>query len=180
MLVAKQVADLITWGRVGIALLLPWLGWTYGPAALPLAVWLMLLDWTGDSVDGTLARRSRHRYRTWIGDHDLEVDIAVSLGLLFYLTAAGWVTWKVTTLYLILWAFIFWTFGYRRVLGELIQAPIYGHFTLTALREAPTVGWLLPAWMATAIVLTWPRFPEEKVKGFLQGMAQLFGRGEDL
>lgn len=178
MLVAKQVADLITWSRVLIGGLLTWLGLAYGREALPLAILLMLLDWTGDSVDGALARRSSRQYRTWIGDHDLEVDIFVSLGLLGYLVGSGWVRKSVALLYLGLWVLIFLVFGYQHVLGELIQAPIYGYFTWIALRNATPWGWALPLWMLTAIVVTWPRFPEEKVKGFLHEMAALFGRGK--
>jgi len=176
MFVAKQLADAVTWGRALIAVMLFWLGFSAGASGLPWAVALMLLAWTADSVDGALARRSSRRYHTWIGDHDLEVDILVALGLLGYLTLSGWVSPKQAGLYLALWALAFLFFGYVHVLGELVQAPIYGDFVWVAWRHAPSVGWLLPAWMVAAIVVTWPRFPEEKVKGFLQEMAEFLGR----
>lgn len=175
MFVAKQVADAVTWGRALIALVLLWLGGTAGAAGLPWAVVLMLLAWTADSVDGTLARHSSRRYHTWIGDHDLEVDILVALGLLGYLTLGGWVSPLVAGVYLALWALAFVIFGYVHVLGELVQAFIYADFLWVACRDAPAVGWLLPAWMALAIAITWPRFPEEKVKGFLREMAEFLG-----
>jgi len=44
-------------------------------------------------MDGPISRRSRVIYHTWIGDHDLQVDMAVSVGLLLYMLAAGYVSW---------------------------------------------------------------------------------------
>ncbi len=88
MIVAKQVADLITFGRLGIAIILVFLGIRHGQDALPLVIWLMLADWFGDFLDGNLARRSRRKYKTWIGEHDLQVDMSVATGLLLYLIAA--------------------------------------------------------------------------------------------
>ncbi len=170
MLAAKRLADAVTWGRALIGGWLVLLGWTQGASALPQGVVLMLLDWTADSIDGPLARLGPQPCHTWIGDHDLEVDILVSLGLLAFLTLSGWVPPGVAGLYLALWALVILGLGYRRVLGELIQAPIYAVFIWIALRERPQIGWLLPTWIVAAIGLTWPRFPEEKVKGFLREM----------
>ena len=82
MIVAKQVADVITSLRALIAVFLIWLGEVQGAAGLPTAVWAMVADWLGDAIDGPIARRSRIKYSTWIGDHDLEVDMTVSVGLL--------------------------------------------------------------------------------------------------
>ena len=91
MIVAKQVADLITSARVLIAVCLVGIGIVQGEAGLTLVAWMMIADWAGDMVDGRIARRSRAQYHTWIGDHDLEVDMTVSVGLLFYLFQAGFV-----------------------------------------------------------------------------------------
>ena len=92
LIVAKQVADFITTLRALLVVILPWLGLTQGKAGLPLAVWLMIADWTADSVDGSIARRSHPYHHTWIGDHDLEVDMLVSLGLLGYLVAGNFLS----------------------------------------------------------------------------------------
>ncbi len=51
----------------------------------------MIANWTGDLLDGRIARRSRMVDHTWIGDHDLEVDMAVSTGLLVYMQQSGFV-----------------------------------------------------------------------------------------
>ena len=171
MLVAKQVADLITSARLVIALCLVWIGVARGPAGLSLAAWLMILDWVGDMLDGRIARRSRVQYRTWIGDHDLEVDMTVSIGLLIYLLAAGYVGIWLAGAYLLVWALYFWRQGgIPHSEGMLLQAPIYAWFIWVALRGAPAAGWAIVIFLLLAVVATWPYFPGVMVPGFLNGL----------
>lgn len=171
MLVAKQVADLITSARGLIALCLVWVGIVRGAAGLSLAAWLMLSDWIGDMLDGRVARRSRVQYRTWIGDHDLEVDMTVSLGLLVYLLQARFVNPWLAGAYVLVWVVYFWQqHGIPHSLGMLFQAPIYGWFIWVALNKAPLAGWIIVTFLALAIVLTWPYFPKVMVPGFLAGL----------
>lgn len=174
MLVAKQVADIVTLSRGLLTLVLIWLGVTQREAALPLICWVMIADWTGDLVDGPMARRSQVQRQSWIGDHDLEIDIMVSFGLLVYLLAAGYVSLPIVAVYLLFWALIFWRWGVPRSLGMLIQAPIYGLFLWTAIRETPASGWWVMGWIAAVLVITWPKFPREVVPGFLHGMAAVW------
>jgi hypothetical protein len=173
MLVGKQVADLITFSRAMLAFLLVWLGVTHGDTSLALITILMILNWTGDALDGTLARRSSRKYHTWIGDHDLEVDMLVSFGLLFYLLAAGFVDIRVLLLYSLIGVLIFWRWGFHRSLGMVIQAPIYGWFIWVAIRDQPTVGIWVIVWLIAAVVITWPRFPQQVIPGFLTGMKEV-------
>lgn len=170
---AKRFADTTTAIRVVIALLLPWLGYVYGIKGLPAAVWLMLADWTGDAVDGAIARRNRPVCHTWLGDHDLQVDILVSAGLLGYLVGADFVSPHLAGLYVLVWALILWQWQTPRSLGMLGQAPIYGWFILTAVYTRPVVGGWLLLWVIGAMIITWPRFPQEVVPNFLQGMRNL-------
>jgi hypothetical protein len=174
MLIAKQFADLITVMRFAAAFILPWLGLTQGADGLPLAVWLMIADWTGDCLDGPLARRSRVYHHTWVGDHDLEVDMAVSGGLLVYLVLAGQVDARLAAVYLLIWGLIFWRWGVPKALGMLVQAPIYGGFIWVALRDASATGLWIVAWILAAIVVTWPKFPREVAPGFVAGMRQVW------
>ncbi|MBI4769897.1 MAG: hypothetical protein HY784_05640 [Chloroflexi bacterium] len=167
---AKPLADLITLARAALAFVLAWLGVAQGAGGLPAAVWLMIADWTGDVLDGTLARRSRRRYRSWIGEHDLEVDMLVALGLLAYMAAARLLDPRLAGLYLLLWALYFLRQGLVKSPGMLFQAPIYGWFLLFTLFRAPGLGLWLVAWIAAAIALTWPRFPDRIVPEFLAGM----------
>ena len=171
MLVAKQVADLITFGRGLLAFFLAGLGLLgAGRAALPLVAWLMLVDWCGDLVDGPIARRSRVYYHTWIGDHDLQIDMLVSTGLLVYLLGAGYVTWWVGVLYLLGWALFFLKQGVQPAPGMLFQAPTYFWFIWTAVRDARGMGILIILLIITLVIITWPKFPQVVVPGFLEGM----------
>jgi hypothetical protein len=171
MIVAKQVADVITTLRALIALLLIWLGETLGADGLPLAVWAMLADWVGDAVDGPIARRSRVKYDSWIGSHDLEVDMTVSVGLLAFLLLAGYIDMWVAVGYILVWGVGFWRYGgIPRSYGMLFQTPIYAWFIYIAIRDASGSAWLIPIFIVVVIVLTWPRFPETVIPGFLAGL----------
>jgi phosphatidylglycerophosphate synthase len=175
-MVAKQVADFITFCRSLLIIVFPWLALTQGERSLPWAAVLLAADWTGDSIDGTLARRSRVQYRTWIGEHDLEIDIAVSLGLLLYLLVSSYLRPLVGILYLLFWLLFFLRNGIPRSLGMLFQAPIYAWFIYVALVNYPTAGLGLVAWIVAALIVTWPKFLQEVVPGFLGGMSQFLSQ----
>jgi cardiolipin synthase len=172
----KQVADAITYSRLALALVLVGLGLAEGRGGLGLVACLMIADWTADCLDGAFARRSRVRAHTWIGDHDLAVDMAVSVGLLVYLLLAGLVDIRLACAYLVVWALLFRWWGMPPALGMLFQAPIYGWLIVSALILTPPAGGALVTWILAAIVSTWPRFPRQVVPGFLQGLQRLTHR----
>jgi phosphatidylglycerophosphate synthase len=176
MLVAKQVADIITFSRGVMAFILAGLGLLVGKDALPMAAGLMIADWCGDMLDGPIARRSRVYYHTWIGDHDLEVDMTVSVGLLIYMLTAGYISWWVGAIYVLGWVVLFLRFGLQRSPGMLFQAPIYAWFIWITLRGVTALGWLMILLILTAVIVTWPRFSKEVVPGFLEGMRKAFKR----
>ena len=176
MLVAKQIADVFTASRALIAFIFIWLGITQGEFALPLAVWLLIASWTTDLLDGPLARYSRVTYQTWIGDLDLQVDMAVSAGLLLYILFSGLIDAKIGLAYILLWLLIFLWMGIPRSMGMLVQAPIYGWFIWVSMRDIPEIGVWMLAWIAVAVILTWPRFFTEVVPGFLSGVSDIFNR----
>lgn len=171
MIVAKQVADVITGLRALVALFLIWLGDRYGAQGLPVAIWAMLADWVGDAIDGPIARRSRVKYQSWIGNHDLEIDMTVSIGLMIYLLQAGFISLWVAAGYILCWGVGFLRYGgIPRSFGMLFQTPIYAWFIYVALRDAPGTGWVILAFIAVVIILTWPRFPQTVIPGFLNGL----------
>jgi len=57
MLNAKQVADIVTLLRGLLGFGLVWLGLTEGSEGINKAVFIMFLTWTGDAIDGKIARR---------------------------------------------------------------------------------------------------------------------------
>jgi hypothetical protein len=134
---------------------------------------MLLACWCTDLFDGALARRSGLTGLTWIGGHDLEVDVLASLGVLIYLVGSGFLSPVYALAYLALWGIIFHRWGWRRDPAMLFQAPIYLWFLVVAMRHAPATGAWLIAWILAVVVVTWPRFPRQVVPGFLAGMRQV-------
>lgn len=174
----KQLADFLTWVRALLAPLLVWLGLAKGVEALPLVVILMILNWTIDSIDGPLARRNPIEHQTWIGERDLEIDMFISCGMLAYLFTAGFLSWQVAAIYLILWTIIFWRKGFLYILCVLFQLPIYGWFIFLTIREAPLFGLAMTAWTVVAITVTWPKFPKVIVPDLMNGLRDLWQKDQ--
>lgn len=171
---AKLVADLITAGRGLLGFVMIYLGFTQGAEALPIVAMLMLLDWTGDFVDGGIAKRSRHPRRTWIGSADIYVDLFMSICLGIYLITAGFVGFVLGFWYILGWILLIWRFGLDKNLLMLAQAPIYLWFILTALRVIPESGTWLVLWVLVALAINWRRFSRDIVPKFIDGMASLW------
>lgn len=172
----KFIADAITWTRVGIGAALIVLGLLTGPATLQWVAWLMLADWIGDALDGTFARRSKVKIHSWIGDHDLEVDIFVSLCLAFYLWQADFLGISYVAGYLFAWLLIFLIFGSHRSLGMFFQSPIYLFLIIQALDHAPLAGWSIILTVMTMVIVTWPKFPKQILPDFFAGVQDTFRR----
>lgn len=173
MPLGKQVADMLSSLRVCIAILLICVGVFVGVEALPIAAVLLLISWTSDSIDGPIARHSHFQSQTWIGDHDLEIDMSATLGLLIYMLAASYVEMWVGILYLLVWMLVFWRYGMLSGLGKAFQAPIYGWFIVIALRHAQPYGIALIGWILIALLITWPKFPESIIPDFLSGFKRI-------
>ena len=174
MIDARQFANLLTCSRLLIGLTLAGLGIARGAEALPLACWLLMVSWTSDSLDGGFARRSTRQAHTWIGDHDLEFDMIVAVGVFCFLAFGGYLPPWLIIAYPLVWALVFWRFGIYSALGKLFQAPIYGYLIVMALSHAPVTGGAMIAWIIGAVIVTWPRFPQEVIPSFLDGMGEVF------
>ena len=171
---AKLLADLITVVRAMAGMWIAWLGLTRNEEALPVVALVMILCWTGDFVDGTLAHRSRHPRHTWVGDRDVNVDAFVSLCLAVYMIGAGHFNLLVGGAYLFGWTIVFLFAGNDRNLLMLAQTPIYLTFTLIVLQISPERGYLMVAWVATALAINWRRFSADMVPKFIDHMRSLW------
>lgn len=178
MITAKHVADFVTLFRAFLGFSLVWLGISEGAQGLTKAVVIMIVDWTGDTIDGKIARRSSKYFHTWIGDHDLEVDMVVSCGLLVYMITAGFINVYVASGYVLFWTILFWKWRNFRVFGMLCQAPIYGYFIWVALTRLPNVGIWILVWIVVAVIVTWPQFPEQVISGFFDSAREFLMRKE--
>ena len=174
---AKLVGDLITASRSLLGLAIVWLSLTQRDQALPAVVFLMLLDWTGDFVDGTIAKRSRNPRRTRIGDSDIFIDLFVSLCLGIFLISAGYVGLTLSLMYLLVWIAILWRFGLDKNLIMLMQTPIYLWFILTTLRILPQSGQWMVIWVLVALTINWRRFSREIVPKFISGIGSMLRGG---
>jgi hypothetical protein len=174
MFQAKQIADLVTVGRGFLAFFLAWMGFAWGKPGLAAASIIMILCWTGDYVDGRIARMDRQPRHTWIGDHDVQVDVFVSLGLGVFLLGAGYISRWLALLYLVGWILVLWKFGPDRNLLMLFQAPVYGYFIWVANQEASQVGRWIIFWIILVLVLNWRKFATEVVPGFIHGILGLW------
>lgn len=172
----KIIADMITFSRLLLSICLIWFGIEFGVLALPWVVWIMILSWTGDSLDGTLSRHSRAKVQTWVGAHDLQFDMTIAGALLFYLAFTGFVPLPGAIFYLLIWGVVFWRFGLNSTLGILFQAPVYGWFIVIAIHNAPSSGLWILVWLVVAIVLTWPRFPDQVIPEFVDGVVEMWQR----
>lgn len=173
MLDAKLIADFITAVRGLLGFIIIWLGFTQGTDALPAVVTLMLLDWTGDFVDGTIAKRSHNPRHTWIGDSDIYVDAFMSVCLGIYLISAGYVGFIVGFCYLLGWILILWRFGLDKNLLMLAQTPIYLWFIVTALHVIPESGVWMVVWVLIALTINWKRFSRNIVPKFISEVGSM-------
>lgn len=178
MPLGKKIADMLSLLRVFIAVLLVCAGVLFDVEALPFAAVLLLISWTSDSIDGPIARRSRYQSQTWIGDHDLEIDMSAALGLLTFMLAANYVAVWGGIFYLLVWVLVFWRYGLLSGLGKAFQAPIYGWFIVIALRYAQPYGIVLIVWILMALMITWPKFPESVIPSFLSGFKRAENPGD--
>jgi phosphatidylglycerophosphate synthase len=172
MIRAKTIADTLTVTRVFLALFILWLGVTGGSEALPAAMTALIFAWATDLLDGPFARRDPTAPQTWVGEHDLQADMSVGLGVLGYLTFAGFAPVWLGLAYLAVCAALLLIFRSIHV-GMLVQAPPYAMMLYVALRFATLQGGIAVAWILLAVIVTWPRFPNETVPGFLRGMREL-------
>ncbi len=172
MITTKTLADILTASRFGLAWVLLWLGISRGAAGLPSAVVILIIAWTTDVLDGPLARKDLSNRQTWIGDHDLEIDMSVSLGGLTFLVLAGYLAAWVAVSYVIICLIMLWLFRSQE-LAWAVQAPPYAAMMFIALRHAPIYGLAIVAYLIVIIIATWPRFPQVTLPQFLSGIRNL-------
>jgi len=168
----KTIADMLTGMRAILGLWLIWLGWQGGAKAISSASLALLASWATDVLDGPAARSDPRHLRSWIGDHDLAVDMLVALGVVVYLALAGFVSLWLAGVYLVTSALALRHFDSVH-LGWVLQAPPYGAMIWTALRVVPTYGLALVIWIIGVVIVTWPRFPKQVVPEFITGMRAL-------
>jgi cardiolipin synthase len=172
MITTKTLADILTATRFGLAWVLLWLGISKGAVGLPSAVVILIIAWITDVLDGPLARKVPSRRQTWIGDHDLETDLSVCLGVLTFLVLSGYLSAWLAVCYVIICLALLWRFRSQE-LAWAVQAPPYCAILYIALRYAPAYGLAMVTYLIAVLIATWPRFPRVTLPQFFSGMQNL-------
>ena len=172
----RSLADTLTVSRALLGLCLAGLGLVRGGTALPTAVLVVILSWLTDLLDGPLARRDPSPESTWIGSHDAEADLAVSLGVASYLVLSDYLAaWLGATLVLITVGL--WILHSHQLAWPFYALP-YVVLGVIAFQEIPPFGWLAAGYLLATAAVRWRRLRDEFLPEFFQAAASLRG-GKD-
>jgi phosphatidylglycerophosphate synthase len=150
----KQIADTLTYVRLIIALLIVLVGISQGRHGLSTALLLLLAGWATDTLDGQLARKDLNSRKTWIGEHDIIVDVMLALSMMIYFSLSGftplWLT-MFCALYLLAVTFILrgWT------LYAMFIGLSYGTTLLVSFLYAQSLFYILALYIVIMLVTTW-------------------------
>ena len=173
MLVSKQIADFLTLSRSILSFLFVWFGKDNDPQTLPYVIFLLLICWISDSLDGPLARRSRIQYQNIIGENDIFADLMVATGTTIYLMMTSYLNWYIGASFIIIFFYLFMRFGYKGSLGMLYQPIIYLYFIWVAVLYAPDLAIWLLIYIVLITVFSWKRLLNEQIPRFLKGFKEL-------
>lgn len=170
----KLVADIVTTLRGFMAFVLVWIGIVVGKDGLTTVVYIMIGCWMGDFIDGRLARVSGVNRQTWIGSHDLQIDLFVSLGLGAYLIWSGFISNLYSFIYIFIWGVLIWKKGPDRNLLMLFQCPIYLILIYLSLLYIPDDGKWILVLVGIILIINGKAFIKDIIPGFITGMLNLF------
>lgn len=167
----RPLADVLTVSRAFLAILLAVLGATRGADALPAAVLIVVTSWVTDILDGPLARRDPRDWVSWVGQHDAEADLSVSLGVTAYLVLSGYLAgWLGAVLALV--TLLLWVFHSHQLAWPVYAVP-YVVLIAWAFRVAPFTGWVAGGYLALVLVVRWPRLRYEFLPEFFRAVDSL-------
>lgn len=170
----KRVADLCTTARGPLAGVLVWIGIDRGKDGIQLALLLLLVAATLDTLDGYFARLSPYPVQTWVGSHDLAFDIGFSAGLLLYLALASYVSPYLAVLYAGFWIIVFFgnRFPLSNTLAVVAQAPIYAGISLAAVLHDPGILLWIVLWVSLMLAFAGKRFFRVRLPAFFEAFLE--------
>lgn len=151
------LADILTALRLALAFYLAWVGLTGRDAQVALTTIVngLLLGWTADILDGHLARKVSSP--TKLGRWDFPLDMAMVLGSLIGITAAGFIPPSWTAVYLAFSTVLIIRFPTKAMVMALACPAVFAPFLLAA--NYVTYAFRLSVlWAAVMLVLDWGRF----------------------
>ncbi|WP_119072363.1 CDP-alcohol phosphatidyltransferase family protein [Aggregatilinea lenta] len=171
----KRVADGLTVSRVFLAFLVLWTAVSLGPAGVEVALALLLVAATGDTLDGYFARTSRSPRQTWVGAHDVWFDILFSTCLLLFLVAAQIVPLVVAAGHFVGWMWMFHRqHSVPNSYAVLYQAPVYLGIVLAAFSyRTRALAWVI-GWLGVMFLFARRRFFSVRVPAFVRDLREHF------
>lgn len=150
------LADILTLSRVPMGLAVVYAGLNTGASALPQVIWLSLLAWTADSVDGHLKRASR-KSPNWVGRNDLTFDVFFNACVAFFFALSDIVS---------AWLFALWVgaiglvrFKLRSRSGAIAaNALVVLTLVVKAFQQAFALGSAIIGWAVVALALDRKQF----------------------
>lgn len=174
MLLLKTIANTLTIFRFLIGFIIVFISNFQKKLGLKSVIFWLITAWITDILDGFLARTSKAP-EDWIGKHDLYADMTVSASVLYYLTLSDFISLNFAITFLIISILLLWRFK-SKAIADGVQAVPYGLIIYTSFKHQPIYGYLIVTYLLLIIVITWPRFPKEKVPEFINGIKELFKR----
>ena len=150
-------ADLLTASRLVLAAIIVGLGIVQGEGAFGVVIYLLVLGWSSDTLDGHLARRDSSGRQTWFSRNDVTVDAILVVSGLLYLSLAGFVPWVFSLAYLTVAGLLLLLF-HSRSLAIALELPAGLLPAVVALTERPPLGWVIVGWIIVTFILDWRRF----------------------
>jgi len=170
-----RAPDILTASRGVIAALIIALGFV-GQRALGWVIFLTMIGWTTDILDGRLARR-QNKGPTWIGEHEFAFDMMMVFAALCYLVMAGFVPVLPAAIYVTV-ALLFIIFFQSKSVTMSFAFPLVALPLIVAYFRSPSAAYIYVAWIAVALLYDWRRF-FGVVREFLVNIRELYERLSD-
>lgn len=150
-------ADLLTASRLVLAAIIVGLGIVQGEGAFGVVIYLLVLGWSSDTLDGHLARRDSSGRQTWFSRNDVTVDAILVVSGLLYLSLAGFVPWVFSLAYLTVAGLLLLLF-HSRSLAIALELPPGLLPVVVAFAERTSLGWVVVGWLVFTFILDHRRF----------------------
>jgi len=132
---------------------------------------MVLVSWLSDLLDGPLARRDNDHGQTWIGRHDAEADLSISIGVALYLLWANYVAiWPVLGILILL--VVLWMIHSHQLAWPLYALP-YVILIGVALEKSPPWGWVLVGYLIGVLILRRRRLADQYLAEFFAALKSL-------
>jgi len=174
----KKIADFLTASRLLISLVIVVMGFIWGVNALPALIYLLIIGWTTDVLDGMLARLEKKPYDSWFGKNEFNIDMVMTWSAFFFLTLIGIIPLWLFVVYSLL-PLILTYFFHSKTLVMSFAAPLSFLPLYISLSRSMVEGYIYLVWIIIMLIFNWKRFTFV-VSSFVDGLTFLKRRGQKI